>query len=99
MDLPPTRSHETYAINFGCYQLATGRKLRCSTMIDTFSRLSPTLEPRFAFCGVDVVEVPAGQDLRVRAAPVRRAMHLPALGQSSLPYLPAVFCGDVFDLR
>jgi hypothetical protein len=27
------------------------------TIIDTFSRFSPALEPRFAFRGVDVVEV------------------------------------------
>jgi putative transposase len=38
-------------------QLATGQKLRVLTMIDTFSRFSPALEPRFAFRGADVVEV------------------------------------------
>ena len=38
-------------------QLATGRKLRVLTIVDTFSRFSPALEPRFTFRGVDVVEV------------------------------------------
>ena len=38
-------------------QLATGRKLRVLTIVDTFSRFSPALEPRFSFRGTDVVEV------------------------------------------
>jgi len=38
-------------------QLATGRKLRVLTVVDTFSRFSPALEPRFSFRGADVVEV------------------------------------------
>src|SRR5437764_4174057 len=35
----------------------TGRKLRVLTIVDTFSRFSPALEPRFTFRGADVVEV------------------------------------------
>jgi transposase InsO family protein len=38
-------------------QLATGRKLRVLTIIDTFSRFSPAIEPRFSFRGPDVVEI------------------------------------------
>jgi putative transposase len=38
-------------------QLATGRKLRVLTIVDTFSRFSPALEPRFSFRGGDVVKV------------------------------------------
>ena len=38
-------------------QLATGRKLRVLTIVDTFSRFSPAVEPRFNFRGADVVEV------------------------------------------
>ena len=38
-------------------QLATGRKLRVLTIVDTFSRFSPALEPRFTFRGTDVVEL------------------------------------------
>ena len=38
-------------------QLATGRKLRVLTIVDTFSRFSPAIEPRFSFRGADVVEV------------------------------------------
>src|SRR5215208_5145848 len=38
-------------------QLATGQKLRVLTIVDTFSRFSPALEPRFTFRGADVVDV------------------------------------------
>ena len=52
-----TRSNETWAMDFVHDQLATGRKLRVLTVVDTFSRFSPVLEPRFSFRGADVVEV------------------------------------------
>ena len=54
---PATRSNETWAMDFVHDQLATGRKLRVLTIVDTYSRFSPALEPRFTFCGADVVEV------------------------------------------
>ena len=54
---PATRSNETWAMDFVHDQLATGRKLRVLTIVDTFSRFSPALEPRFNFRGADVVEV------------------------------------------
>jgi putative transposase len=38
-------------------RLATGRKLRVLTIVDTFLTLLPALEPRFTFRGADVVEV------------------------------------------
>lgn len=54
---PATRSNETWAMDFVHDQLATGQKLRVLTIVDTFSRFSPALEPRFTFRGADVVEV------------------------------------------
>ena len=54
---PATRANETWAMDFVHDQLATGRKLRVLTIVDTFSRFSPALEPRFTFRGADVVEV------------------------------------------
>ena len=51
------RANETWAMDFVHDQLATGQKLRVLTIVDTFSRFSPALEPRFTFRGVDVVEV------------------------------------------
>jgi putative transposase len=54
---PATRSNETWAMDFVHDQLATGRKLRVLTIVDTFSRFSPALEPRFTFRGADVVEL------------------------------------------
>jgi putative transposase len=54
---PATRSNETWAMDFVHDQLATGRKLRVLTIVDTFSRFSPALEPRFTFRGIDVVEM------------------------------------------
>jgi putative transposase len=54
---PATRSNETWAMDFVHDQLATGRKLRVLTIVDTFSRFSPALEPRYTFRGINVVEV------------------------------------------
>ena len=53
---PATRSNETWAMDFVHDQLATGRKLRVLTIVDTFSRFSPALDPRFSYRGADVVE-------------------------------------------
>jgi putative transposase len=55
--MPATRTNETWAMDFVHDQLATGRKLRVLTIIDTFSRFSPAVEPRFSFRGADVVEI------------------------------------------
>jgi putative transposase len=52
-----TRPNETWAMDFVHGQLATGTKLRVLTIVDTFSRISPTLEPRLCLRGSDVVEV------------------------------------------
>lgn len=38
-------------------QLATGRKIRVLTVVDTFSRYSPALDPRLSYCGEDVVQI------------------------------------------
>jgi putative transposase len=46
-----------WATDFVHDQLATGRKLRVLTIVDTFSRFSPAVEPRFSFRGADVVEI------------------------------------------
>ena len=37
-------------------QLATGRKIRVLTIVDTFSRFSPAVDPRFSYRGEDVVQ-------------------------------------------
>lgn len=54
---PATRSNETWAMDFVHDQLANGQKLRVLTIVDTFSRFSPALEPRFTFRGADVAAV------------------------------------------
>src|SRR3546814_13748774 len=36
-------------------QLATGRKIRVLTVVDTFPRFSPVLDPRVSYRGEDVV--------------------------------------------
>lgn len=51
----PTRANETWAMDFVHDQLATGRKLRVLTVVDTFSRFSPVVDPRFSYRGEDVV--------------------------------------------
>ena len=48
-------ANETWAMDFVHDQLATGRKLRVLTVVDTFSRFSPALDARFSYRGEDVV--------------------------------------------
>ena len=50
-----TRSNQVWAMDFVHDQLATGRKLRILTVIDTFSRFSPAVDPRFSYRGEGVV--------------------------------------------
>ena len=38
-------------------QLATGKKFRVLTVVDTFSRFSPVIDPRFNYRGEDVVRM------------------------------------------
>jgi putative transposase len=47
--------NEVWAMDFVHDQLATGRKIRVLTMVDTFSRFVPALDPRFSYRGEDVV--------------------------------------------
>jgi putative transposase len=53
---PAVRTNEVWAMDFVHDQLATGTKIRILTIIDTFSRFAPAVEPRFRFRGADVVE-------------------------------------------
>lgn len=48
--------HDVWAMDFVHDQLATGAKLRILTVVDTFSRFSPVIDPRFSYKGADVVE-------------------------------------------
>lgn len=50
-----THVNQTWAMDFVHDQLATGRKLRILTVVDTFSRFSPAIDPRFSYRGEDVV--------------------------------------------
>ena len=52
-----TRPNETWAMDFVHDQLATGRKIRVLTVVDTFSRYAPVIDPRFSYRGEDVVRV------------------------------------------
>lgn len=54
---PASRANETWAMDFVHDQLATGRKLRILTVIDTFSRYAPAIDPRFSYRGEDVVAI------------------------------------------
>ena len=47
--------NEVWAMDFVHDQLATGKKLRVLTIVDTFSRFLPVLDPRFSYRGEDVV--------------------------------------------
>jgi putative transposase len=50
-----TRPNDVWAMDFVHDQLATGRKLRVLTVVDTFSRFSPIVDPRFSYRAEDVV--------------------------------------------
>jgi putative transposase len=52
-----TGPNQTWAMDFVHDQLATGRKLRVLTMVDTFSRYSPAIDPRFTYRAEDVVQI------------------------------------------
>lgn len=52
---PAIRPNNVWAMDFVHDQLATGRKLRILTVVDTYSRLSPVADPRFSYRGEDVV--------------------------------------------
>ncbi len=45
---PATRPNDVWAMDFVHDQLATGRKIRILTVVDTFSRFSPAVDPRFS---------------------------------------------------
>ena len=47
--------NEVWAIDFVHDQLATGKKLRVLTVVDTFSRYVPVLDVRYSYRGEDVV--------------------------------------------
>jgi putative transposase len=49
-------SNEVWAMDFVHDQLASGSKLRILTVVDTFSRFSPAVVPRFGFRAPDVIE-------------------------------------------
>ena len=46
-----TRPNETWAMDFVHDQLATGRNIRGLTVVDTFSRYVPVIDPRFGYRG------------------------------------------------
>jgi putative transposase len=55
--MQPDGPNVRWSLDFVHDQLATGRKLRVLTIVDTFSRYAPAIEPRFSFRGADVVDV------------------------------------------
>lgn len=50
-----TKTNQVWAMDFVHDQLVTGRKIRILTIVDTFSRFSPAVDPRFSYRGEDVV--------------------------------------------
>jgi putative transposase len=52
-----TQPNETWAMDFVHDQLATGRKIRVLTVVDTLTRYSPAIDPRFSYRGEDVVQI------------------------------------------
>ena len=53
---PAVRPNDVWAMDFVHDQLATGRKFRILTVVDTFTRFSPIIDPRFSYRSEDVIE-------------------------------------------
>jgi putative transposase len=53
---PASQPNETWAMDFVHDQLATGRKIRVLTIVETFSRFSPIIDPRFSYRAENVVQ-------------------------------------------
>jgi putative transposase len=53
-------SKEIWAMDFVHDQLATGQKIRVLTVVGTFSRFSPVIDPRFSYRAEDVVAILEG---------------------------------------
>jgi putative transposase len=53
--VPAQRPNDVWAMDFVHDQLATGRRIRVLTVVDTFSRFSPVVEARFSYRAEDVV--------------------------------------------
>ena len=53
---PAARPNDIWAMDFLHDELFDGRKIRILAVVDTFSRFSPALDPRFAYKAADVVE-------------------------------------------
>jgi len=51
-----THSNQIWAMDFVHDQLATGRKLRILTIVDTHSRYAPATDPRLSYRGEDAVQ-------------------------------------------
>lgn len=49
------RPNDVWAMDFVHDQLATGKKIRVLTVVDTFSRFSPVVDPKFSYRAEDVV--------------------------------------------
>src|SRR5438552_5152705 len=66
-----TAADQIWAMDFVHDQLFDGRKIRILTIVDTFTRLSPAIEVRQNFRGIDVV----GTLERVIPSPRERDSH------------------------
>ncbi len=52
---PAVQVNQTWAMDFVHDPLATGRKLRGLTIVDTYSRFSPAVDPRFSYRGEEFI--------------------------------------------
>lgn len=48
-------SNDVWAMDFVHDQLATSRKTHILTVVDTLSRFSPNIDPRFSYKGPDII--------------------------------------------
>lgn len=75
--------NDVWAMDFVHDQLATGKKIRVLTVVDTFTRYVPVLDPRFSYRAEDVVraleQVCQRSATRRRSASTRAPSSSPAI--------------------
>jgi putative transposase len=80
--------NDVWAMDFVHDQLATGKKLRVLTVVDTFARYVPVLDVRYSYRGEDVVARSTGcaarRDTRRRSASISAASSSRATWTSGL---------------
>ena len=85
---PASTSNEIWAMDFVHDQLATGQKIRVLTVVDTFSRFSPAIDPRFSYRAEDVSRPWNGSATQLAIRRRFGSIKVPSLSAATSTYGP-----------